>query len=243
MEGRFDRRSASFAMVPFFFCIAVRRVVHFCAYLFSYSPLPLSSAPSPVVYVRAFCVCLYTSRPGLVCFFLLQHTLSFARRCTGSIQLWRVDFMGWQFMTRMDSEMLKSHSRYKVYNGNVSLDSGGSTHQLRDVCRWSNRLGKSEKSVNKCWNGVSQVRTVKFHRPCKHVPLHTLDIFSRDLVVEHMCDGVDSDLFTSRTFVDTAGSSSVSVLRGRNPPHRHDRTHPTMVTPIGQAALPILRRR
>jgi len=110
LEGRFDRRSASFAMVPFFFCIAVRRVVHFCAYLFSYSPLPLSSAPSPVVYVRAFCVCLYTSRPGLVCFFLLQHTLSFARRCRNLIETQCNDSMGWSFMVRMDSEMQRRHN-------------------------------------------------------------------------------------------------------------------------------------
>jgi hypothetical protein len=35
----------------------------------------------------------------------------------------------------------------KVYNGNGSLDLRESSHQLRDIGRWSNRLGKREKSV------------------------------------------------------------------------------------------------
>lgn len=70
------------------------------------------------------------------------------------------------------------------------------------------------------------------------IPFQTLDIFSTDFVVQYVSDLVCGNLFTSGTFVNTVERKLVGICLLKT-----GETHPTMVTPIGQGALPMDKRR
>ena len=106
------------------------------------------------------------------------------------------------------------------------------SHELSHIVRRILGLSKSQDPRATIQYDDPRMR----RRTC--VPLETLYILPTDFVIQNVGNLVCRNFLASRTFMDTVLVSTSVTWR-----NLHSSTHPTMVTPIGQGALPMDKRR
>ncbi len=81
------------------------------------------------------------------------------------------------------------------------------SHKLRYILGWPNSLSKGEKPAKR---GTRESADLKACYPMSRsdTPLHALNVLARHLVVQHVCDRVDSDLLPRRTLVNADHSDT-----------------------------------